>query len=411
MSIFPHSPELIFLQETAVVAPSLPQPFVEVTASGRRARIHRALKHVLDFLPSSLTSLRGLPAYFQPPFQPSPTPIAVDASAACIPVGDEPSESPAGEPFKYVDGTANPFGLFRSYLTVPLKDPEASISLDTACDAPTLAAAKPQCPPWWSVFGRSAARRVTETHFTPFLNMTTYRLMSWFYSGSSMKSLGELNRLVDDVMMAEDFSCDELRGFGAAREAQRVDDWIDEESSTSRDFHVKDGWHEGSVNISVPCERSKCSSEDVAPLFTIPGIYYRKLVDIMKTALTSATAETFHMIPFKLWLSPPDSTSHDPALRVYSELYNSDAMIEEYEKIKTTPRSDGCQLETVIASFMLWSDSTHLAQFGNTSLWPIYAFFGNQSKYVRCKPSEFAAHHLAYIPSVSPGLPISTYHG
>ncbi|KAG2739586.1 hypothetical protein P692DRAFT_20755993, partial [Suillus brevipes Sb2] len=37
----------------------------------------------------------------------------------------------------------------------------------------------------------------------------------------------------------------------------------------------------------------------------------------------------------------------------------------------------------------------------NASLWPIYLFFGNQSKYTRGKPTACACHHLAYIPNVS----------
>ncbi|THG96656.1 hypothetical protein EW026_g5211 [Hermanssonia centrifuga] len=88
------------------------------------------------------------------------------------------------------------------------------------------------------------------------------------------------------------------------------------------------------------------------------------------------------MVLFKLWLNSSNTntaSSDAPPQRVFSELYNSDAMNEEYERIKAVPRADGCKLETVIASIMLWSDSTHLAQFGNASLWPIYAFFGNQS--------------------------------
>ncbi|KAI0647705.1 hypothetical protein C8Q79DRAFT_999321 [Trametes meyenii] len=47
---------------------------------------------------------------------------------------------------------------------------------------------------------------------------------------------------------------------------------------------------------------------------------------------------------------------------------------------------------------MPWSDSTHLADFGTASLWPIYVQFGNQSKYERAKPSARACHHAAYIP-------------
>ena len=50
---------------------------------------------------------------------------------------------------------------------------------------------------------------------------------------------------------------------------------------------------------------------------------------------------------------------------------------------------------------MIWSDATHLANLGDASLWRVYLFFGNQSKYASRKPSAAACHHVAYIPSVS----------
>lgn len=61
---------------------------------------------------------------------------------------------------------------------------------------------------------------------------------------------------------------------------------------------------------------------------------------------------------------------------------------------------DADNIEYTVAPLMMWSDSTHLTNFGTASLWPIYMFFGWLSKYARGKPSAFAAHHLAYIPSV-----------
>ncbi|KAJ7325436.1 hypothetical protein DFH08DRAFT_926310 [Mycena albidolilacea] len=44
---------------------------------------------------------------------------------------------------------------------------------------------------------------------------------------------------------------------------------------------------------------------------------------------------------------------------------------------------------------MLWSDSTHLANFGTVSLWPLYTFFGNLSKYMRAKPTSNSGYHQA----------------
>ena len=64
-------------------------------------------------------------------------------------------------------------------------------------------------------------------------------------------------------------------------------------------------------------------------------------------------------------------------------------------------RPPGCTLEIVVACILLYSDSTHLTNFGTASLWPIYLYFGNLSKYIRARSSAFAAHHVAYIPGVS----------
>ncbi|KAG1811133.1 uncharacterized protein BJ212DRAFT_1579186 [Suillus subaureus] len=82
-------------------------------------------------------------------------------------------------------------------------------------------------------------------------------------------------------------------------------------------------------------------------------------------------------------------------------MYSSQAMLEAHEAIKLHPPDPSCKLETVIAAVMLWSDSTHLTSFGSASLWLIYLFLRNQSKYIHGKPSSFAAHHLAYIPKLS----------
>lgn len=113
--------------------------------------------------------------------------------------------------------------------------------------------------------------------------------------------------------------------------------------------------------------------------------------------MLDAMSRRFHFTPFKQFhKSHPDA---DP-VRVHDEIYSSDAMIEAYEKLQRQPAEPGCTLERVVLSLMFWSDSTHLASFGNASLWPLYLFFGNQSKWVRGKPRSGACHHVAYIPKV-----------
>ena len=116
------------------------------------------------------------------------------------------------------------------------------------------------------------------------------------------------------------------------------------------------------------------------------------------TAFKDEAAKKFNFIPYHLYWKP---TLESEPEHVITELFNSDAVINKYkELLRHPPPSSRPDIETAIAAIMLWSDSTHLAEFGTASLWPIYSFFGNQSKYSRARPSDFAARHVAYIPSV-----------
>src|SRR5882762_5094949 len=128
---------------------------------------------------------------------------------------------------------------------------------------------------------------------------------------------------------------------------------------------------------------------------------------------------TFHMTPFcSLWrFDVAARTNPDPVptpssntdleclacldpIQIHQEIYNSDAMLEAHEEINALPSDPSDDLEHVVALLMVWSNLTHLASFGDASLWPFYLYFGNQSKYTWAKPTADACHHLAYIPTV-----------
>jgi hypothetical protein len=49
---------------------------------------------------------------------------------------------------------------------------------------------------------------------------------------------------------------------------------------------------------------------------------------------------------------------------------------------------------------MFASDATMLASFGTAKLWPLYLYFGNDSKYRRGKPSENLCEQVAYFEKV-----------
>ena len=226
--------------------------------------------------------------------------------------------------------------------------------------------------------------------------------MTWFYSLSNTKSHTELDRLVNEVLLHPEFSKDDLVGFRAANETKRMDDYRRQgipnaSNSSSPSTPFKDQWIESSVSLSLPCDNVMHASEEDAPKFEVKGLYYRNLTQVIKSALSEPAAEKFHLFPFQChWKPGPD----EPEERIYSEAYTADYFLQQYERICQQPRAGDKPRTPVILALMIWSDSTHLASFGTASLWPIYLYFGNLSKYTRAKPSSFAAHHLAYIPKV-----------
>ena len=85
----------------------------------------------------------------------------------------------------------------------------------------------------------------------PFDNSTVFRLISWYYNGSNTKSISDLNKLVNDILLAEDFNQEHLKGFEAGKEYKRLDDY---EKDPGSGLAAQDGWIEASVLISLPCD-------------------------------------------------------------------------------------------------------------------------------------------------------------
>lgn len=180
----------------------------------------------------------------------------------------------------------------------------------------------------------------------------------------------------------------------------------------------------------MPKEGLKHKSEEDAPEFEVPNVYYRPLPDVILAVFQSPEAAGYHYVPFKQFWRPPSSPepsqgqtsapeaaagpstartgcSRDPGdIRIRSEYYNVDAMLDEDASMRRQPRQAGnpSTLEYFIAGLCLWLDSMHLAQFGSTSLWPIYTYICNESKYTHGRPTSFSAQHVAYVPSVCTSL-------
>ncbi|KAF8145659.1 hypothetical protein K438DRAFT_1424599, partial [Mycena galopus ATCC 62051] len=269
----------------------------------------------------------------------------------------------------------NRFGLLREYPHRPSYDPDSLLKPEDLANVhvpppPEEPSDDPPAafldPPW------------------PFRNMSIYRLMHWANSGSNSKSEGEVTRLVSEVISADDFRAEDLANFSANRENKVLD--VSNKAGDSTD----DGWKEASVDIDIPSGVKNLP----ARTFSVPGLHYRSLVQVIRAAFSEVTALQFHLTPFKRFCTTSSGTGD----RVYDEVYASDAWLEAHNTLQKSPREPNCKLERIIAGLMFWSDSTHLANFGTAKAWPLYLYFANLSKYVHARPTSGTCHHVAYFP-------------
>ena len=269
----------------------------------------------------------------------------------------------------------NSFGLLREYLYRPSFDPDSFVSdkdLHRVGGTDGTSPVSIQVPPPAPVHR----------------NTSVEMLMNWKDSGATTKSDSEVNRLVKDVLLDPNFKCEDLQGFNVARENQRSD-------AAEKKSPFFDSFQTANIDIEVPS-----GVKGVPPaMFSVPGLLYRKLTTVIQAAFSSPLAPHFHLTPFKLFHVSPSGEEE----RVFSEAYDSDVFIEEHDKVQRAPLPPDeldCKREKCVFGLMIWSDSTHLANFGTAELWPIYSFFSGISKYIRSQPNSNACQHIAYIPSL-----------
>ena len=280
----------------------------------------------------------------------------------------------------------NSFGIWREYWHRPSYDPDAFVSVaDLAQSHPS-------------------SHSVESPDLLPdrgYRNKSVSLLMNWQSDGDTTKSDVSINKLVNEVLLHSDFQLSDLNGFSARRE-NKIADKADNKSTLLTSFS------EASVDIEVPSGDKNVPSAK----FSVTGLHYRPLLSILRSAFADPLAAKFHLSPYKMFHKSPTSGVEQ---RVYSEMYDSDAFIEEHDRVQraTLPPDDpDCKREKVVAAMMFWSDSTHLANFGTAKLWPIYMMLGNLSKYVRALPSSGACMHVAYIPHLADSFEdfASTFH-
>jgi hypothetical protein len=298
--------------------------------------------------------------------------------------------------FKYIRTPKNFFGLSHLYFAkqLPTYDPEESVTLTDLCNNPVDKdpISTNQC--------KSDLRPILphDTTFHPYPNEASFRLGHWYWSGSVQKSKESFKELLD-IITDPDFDPSDIRNTRwdkinatlASNEIEDSEEWKD----------VDAGWTKKQIAIPVPFH-SKTQNPGVHQY--IGGeLYYRSLVDVIKEKITNQQdCKQFHFEPYELLWKPTDQ--HQDS-RIHGELYTSQSFLEAHRALQDSPGEPGCDLPRVVVGLMFWSDATHLTSFGNAKLWPCYLYFGNESKYRRCKPSCYLCNHVAYFQKVSQYIP------
>lgn len=272
----------------------------------------------------------------------------------------------------------NKFGLFRRYHREgpPQHDPDENTTLQHLTDVAADDASEP--PP---------------VVYHPFPNRSAFRLGDWYWNGGAQKSQTSFNDLVS-IVGDPTFSPKDIR------ETQ----W-DKVNQTLADDEVWDdldaGWTKTEVSIVVPFQprRGSLSDPEAGPKqFIVGDFYHRNLVDVIKEKLSNPDHDDhFHYDPYELkW----QLNGKSEPIRVYGELYTSQAFVDAHNALQNSPREKDCTLSRHVVALMFSSDSTNLTSFGDATLWPIYLFFGNESKYRRCQPNCNLGNHVAYLRKV-----------
>jgi hypothetical protein len=285
------------------------------------------------------------------------------------------------EPRRIFQTPHNVFGLSRRYeaTELPSFDAEEQMALEDLSDIP--------------VYSNSSEVK----SFYPYPNRSAFALGNWHWNGGAQKSQACFRELID-IIGDPEFQSADVRSINW----DQINEVLGTEEDTGEWLDEDAGWTHTPVTISVPYQvrRAMPSESGAGPRnYTVEGFRHRNLVSIIREKISGLNENhRFHFEPYELcWQR---NIGVDP-IRVQGELYTSPAFIDAHRELQDSPGEPGCDLPRVVIALMFWSDATQLTAFGNAKLWPLYLFFGNESKYSRCKPTCHLCEHVAYFQTVS----------
>ncbi|KAI0311994.1 hypothetical protein OF83DRAFT_1219078 [Amylostereum chailletii] len=278
----------------------------------------------------------------------------------------------------------NAFSLFRRYhaSSYPCHDPDAHISREELVDN-SLRRLTPTFVPTVdsSQTPSSSAARLSDSislsDLYPFPNRSAFEYADWHWSGGNQKTLKSHNDLMNLFKQSYFNASDVVNAPWAKINKLLVDElpndpndgWEDDDTTESG------SWKDTPIRFAVPLK----SVDEGYVDYDAGTLRHRNLTSVIRDKLLDKSCHrSFHYEP---------------------ELYTSQAFIDAHQKLQASSPEAGCTLPRVVVGLMCGSDASHLAQFGDAKMWPFYMLYGNESKYIRCKPSSNLCEHVAYFQS------------
>jgi len=272
----------------------------------------------------------------------------------------------------------NVFAVFRHYFSnrFPSHDPESEVVVSSS-----------------SNLVQSSMEPLAPSSYGPYPNKSSFCLGEWYWNHGTQKTQKNFKELVH-IISDDDFQPSDIQSANWDKINAKLTEDGDADDGEWAD--VDAGWTASPITISVPFHRF---TPNPGPRnFTVANFHHRSLLSVIREKLSDLNdSPHFHYEPYELLWQPSDK--HDP-VRIHGELYTSQAFIDAHNTLQESPGEPGCDLPHIVVALMFWSDSTVLANFGKAKLWPLYMFFGNESKYRRGKPSLNLCEHVAYFKTV-----------
>ncbi len=433
--------------DTSPVQQEIQDEFLPEISGMRPRRTLRVPQRLRDLIPTDTGPIRmtqyaqlNLSSRPMRPRTPTPPPVVPEHT---------PSPSPRQPPSPTLRVTEpDEFGIYREYTEHPTYIPK-----DIHCENTESAR---DHRPAHLVFGPRP--QSSSHHCAPFANPTVLRLLKWFYD-SDKKTLEDLDCLVYDVILQPDFSVSHCEDFSAAKEARRLDrpdvfqsDVWKEDSveillpqkdyawSSEAEAPVAkiDGvWHRSLTEVLTSAFQDASASDfhlkGYKEFWKPPGesqaeriyaeVYTSPEYLIMEEKVRIAQAEVDAQMETTCDMrfideataqpsSPSPSSSKMSVDSCSTSSHGSDDSFSADDACDQSPTPSpsplnrpkpppGVAIENVVVPMMLYTDSTHLTNFGSASLWPGYIFFGLLSKYISALAASHSAHHFVYMPEVS----------